>query len=89
MEDLQLALERIRNLECPTGEVEIRIAEILEDYNVAKKDEIIINRTENNDNLNGEAYSVVFPGLNNSTINIYSKSGLDNYVAKVTDVRME
>lgn len=89
MGDLKYALERIKNLECPTGEVENRVAEILEDYNVVKKDEIIINKIEDKDNLNGEAYSIVLSGTNKGTINIYAKSGLDDYVAKVTEVRME
>lgn len=86
MHNINEAINRIKNLECPTGEVENRVADILEDYNVADRNELIINRDERYDNMDGEAYHARIPGNNQNSIIILAKSGLDDYVAKVVDV---
>ena len=36
MTNLEKAIDRIKILECPTGELEERLVSILEDYKVAK-----------------------------------------------------
>lgn len=85
MRNLQEAIERIKILECPTGEVENRVAEILEGYGVADTDQIRINRNESLDKDGLEAYNINISGSNHSMV-ILAKSGLDDYVAKVVDV---
>lgn len=86
MTELDDAIERIKELECPTGEVEERVAEILEEYDVADSNEIIVSRDESLDTNDAEAYSTKLPGDSDKSIVILSKSGLDDYVAKVIDV---
>ena len=44
MPNLEKAVERIKTLQCPTGELENRIIGILEDYKVATRNEIVIDR---------------------------------------------
>lgn len=83
------AISRIKNLECPTGEVENRVADILEDYNVADRNELIINRDERYDSIEGEAYHARIPGSYQNSLIILAKSGLDDYVAKVVDVYLK
>ncbi len=79
------AIDRIKALECPTGEVETRVAGILEDYKVANKNELNIYRNEELDKDSNEAYTAVFSNLPNQSLVVLAKSGLDDYVATVVD----
>jgi hypothetical protein len=85
MSKMNDAMERIRILECPTGELENRVAEILEKYGVAERNEVNLNRVGNLDQDEAQAYSVKVTGENQSFV-VLAKSGLDDYVAKVVDV---
>ncbi|MDF2675972.1 MAG: hypothetical protein K0Q97_262 [Bacillota bacterium] len=85
MEQINKALDRIKKLECPTGEVENRVIGILEDYNVANKNDIIINRNYQLDNDGTEVFSAKINNTNLSII-VLAKSGMDDYVAKVENV---
>lgn len=85
MERLEDAIERIKILECPTGEVENRVAGILEDYGVAGRNEIDISRDEKYDRDGAEAFSAKIRGSEGQSIVVLAKSGLDDYVAKVVD----
>lgn len=85
MEQFDKALDRIKKLECPTGEVENRVIGILEDYNVANKNDVIINRASQLDKDGTIAFSAKINGANFS-ITVLTKSGMDDYVAKVENV---
>ena len=85
MEKFNEAIERIKILQCPTGDVENRVTGTLEDYGVANKKEITINRNEELDNIGAEAYSVQIDG-NKESIVVLARSGMDDYVAEVVDV---
>lgn len=81
----QAALERIRILECPTGEFEKRIAGILEDYEVAPSHKVKISRDQNLDRDGAQGYNLSLPG-DSQEIVIMATSGADDYVAKVTEI---
>lgn len=83
--NINSAIDRIKSLECPTGEVESRVAGILEDYNVANKNEINIYRNESLDRIGAEAYTASFPNNPNQSLVVLAKSGIDDYVATVVD----
>jgi len=68
MEKFKDAIERIKILQCPTGDVENRVAGILEDYGVANKKEITVNRNEELDSIGAEAYSVQIGGSKESIV---------------------
>lgn len=85
MKKIDEALDRIRTLECPTGELENRVAEIIEDYGVANKDKVKIKRDNGFDKDEAQAYRVEIPGEGHS-IEVLAKSGFDDYVAKVVEV---
>jgi len=87
MEKFKDAIERIKILQCPTGDVENRVTGILEDYGVANKKEITVNRNEELDSIGAEAYSVQIAG-NKKSIVVLARSGKDDYVAEVVDVYM-
>lgn len=87
MEKFKDAIERIKILQCPTGDVENRVAGILEDYGVANKKEITVNRNEELDSIGAEAYSVQIGG-NKESIVVLVRSGKDDYVAEVVGVYM-
>lgn len=88
MENLDRAIDRIKILECPTGELENRVAGILEDYRVADKNKITINRARQLDSDGAEAYSAKISSNSPQSFIILAKSGLDGYVDKVIDVSM-
>lgn len=85
MNKIDEAIDRIKILECPTGELENRVAAILEDYGVAAKSEISIDRDDNLESDEAKEYEVKIPGESRPII-VLSKSGLDDYVEKVVDV---
>lgn len=84
MENLKDAIERIKILECPTGEVENRIVGILEDYEVASRNDIEVVRNEDADKNGAQGYIAKVKG--NETLTVLATSGMDDYVAKVIDV---
>ena len=86
MSKIEDAIERIKILECPTGEVENRIAGILEDYGVANRSEIEVKRNEGFDINGAEGFSAKIQGTRNQRIIVLAESGMDDYVAKVRDV---
>ena len=79
------AIKRMKVLECPTGDLENRVAGILENYEVANRNEITVNRAEQYDRDEAQAYNVKILNDNTQTIVILAKSGIDDYVAKVID----
>ncbi|MCP8968618.1 hypothetical protein [Ectobacillus ponti] len=83
MSNWEQAVERIKRLECPTGEVEKRVAGILAEYGVAAPGEILVHRDEAREPDKGEVYRAEAAG---QSLFIYAKSGMDDYVAKVMDV---
>ncbi|HEX2927248.1 MAG TPA: hypothetical protein VHP38_13480, partial [Ruminiclostridium sp.] len=58
MSKIDEAIDRIKILECPTGEIENRVAGILEDYGVADKSKVNINRERSLDQEEAQAYRV-------------------------------
>ncbi len=85
MKNINGAIDRIRILECPTGELENRVAGILEDYGIADSSKVDINRDNSLDREEAQAYNVKIPGEGQSIV-VLAKAGLDDYVAKVVDV---
>lgn len=86
MTNLKEVIDRIKILECPTGELENRVVDIFQDYGVANKNEITINRDESLDREGAEAYNAKISGNRADSVIILAKSGLDDYVVKVVDV---
>ncbi len=89
MGNLEKAIARIKVLECPTGELEKRVAGILEDYEVANADVITISREEQRDRYGLQAYSAMIPSDNDQYITVLAKSGLEDYVATVVDAYID
>lgn len=85
MNNIDAAIDRIKILECPTGEIENRVAGILENYGVADRSKVNISRVKNLDQDEAQAYKVNFHGEDNSIV-VLAKSGLDDYTATVVDV---
>ncbi|MEL7646891.1 MAG: hypothetical protein AAGU76_02300 [Sedimentibacter sp.] len=82
---IEKAIEKIRTVECPTGELKNRIADILDDFNVANRNDIQINRNEAFDRDGAEAYVAGLRDDMNRSLVVLSKPGLDDYVARVVD----
>ncbi len=86
MENVGSAIDRIKMLQCPTGELENRVMDILEDYNIVNRNEVVIDRAEDLDKDGAQAYMIKIPDGAVQSIVMYAKSGLDDYVARVTNV---
>ena len=87
MSVLEDAVERIKILECPTGDLEQRVKGILEEYGVANGDKLMVSRDKRFDQNEAQAYSATILGdqEQSQSIVILAKSGLDDYVAQVVD----
>lgn len=85
MSKMDAAINRIKILECPTGELKNRITGILEDYGVANRSKVHIDRERNLDKDEAQAYKINLTGEDQSIV-VLAKSGLDDYVARVVDV---
>ncbi|MFL0196022.1 hypothetical protein ACJDU8_10660 [Clostridium sp. WILCCON 0269] len=88
MKKVDEAINRIRILECPTGELENRVVGILEDYEVANRVKVSIDRDDNLDRANAQAYRVQIPDEGQSFV-VLARSRYDDYVAKVVDIYTE
>jgi hypothetical protein len=82
---LEDAVQRIKILECPTGDLERRVKGILEEYGVANGNELMVSRDKRFDQNEAQAYSATILGDQEQSIVILAKSGLDDYVAQVVD----
>ncbi|MCC5908893.1 MAG: hypothetical protein JJT76_00405 [Clostridiaceae bacterium] len=85
MDNLQNAVNRIKILECPTGDLGYRVAGILEDYKIANSNEITVDRDARFDRGGIEAYTTTIPSDKNQSIVVLAKSGSEDYVIKVID----
>ena len=84
MSKINEAISRIRNLECPTGDLENRVTEILLDHGVANYNQVNIKRDSKLSNDEAQAYRVKIADEGESFV-VLAKSGYDDYVVKVTD----
>ncbi|HEX2945864.1 MAG TPA: hypothetical protein VHT96_07895 [Clostridia bacterium] len=78
------AISRIRALECPTGELENRVAGILEDYGITDRSQVKFKIDNKLGGGDAQAYRVKIAG-EEETFVVLAKAGYDDYVAKVTD----
>lgn len=85
MENLKNAIERLKVMECPTGQVERKIAGILEEYEVGNKGSIEVIRDEASDANEAQGYVAKVNG--SEILTVMATSGADDYVAKVVDVQ--
>lgn len=84
MGNIDDAISRIRALECPTGELENRVAGILEDYGITDKSQVKFKMDNKLGGDDVQAYRVKIAD-EEETFVVLAKSGYDDYVAKVTD----
>jgi len=88
MEKIDKAIDRIKILECATGDLENRVAGILEDYGVANRSKIRVDRDSSLDRDEEQGYRAEITGEGQSIV-VLATSGYDDYVAKVTEVYSE
>ncbi|HZJ57293.1 MAG TPA: hypothetical protein VFD89_03525 [Clostridia bacterium] len=86
MPNIKEAMDRIRILQCPTGQLEERVANILEDHNISPKSEILISREKRLDKDGAEAYTVTISDRLDPAITLLAKSGIDDYVVQIKDI---
>jgi len=84
MSKINEAINMIRNLECPTGNLENRVTEILLDYGIADLNQVSIKRDNKLSSDEAQAYRVKITDKGESFV-VLARSGYDDYVAKVTD----
>lgn len=89
MQNLDRVIERIKALECPSGDLEKRVEEILKSYSVENSNSVIIKRNEELDIFDMKAYSAKMADGSNKDLIVISKSGLDDYVEKVVDAYIQ
>ena len=85
MATIEQAIERIKALECPTGEIQNRVKGILTDYEIANKSEIMVSREHRLDKNGVQGYQAKIAREGGQDIVILAVSGEDDYVAKITD----
>lgn len=89
MTGLDEAVERIRLLECPAGEVEARVTDIIVAYDVAKRNEITVLREYKLDRDGAQGYRASLSPDSGVHLKLWAKSGADDYVAKVVGVSID
>lgn len=82
MDKLDEAIKQIKEIECPTGELEKRVAVILSDYDLTNKKINSIIRDEKMDIPGAEAFCAE---TTSGKLVVMATSGMDDYVAKVTN----
>lgn len=85
MATIEEAIERIKALECPTGDIQNRVKGILTDYGIANKSQIMVSREHSLDKNGARGYNAKISREEGIDIVILAVSGEDDYVAKVSD----
>lgn len=85
MATIEEAIERIKALECPTGDIKNRVKGILTDYGIANKSQIMVSREHSLDKKGARGYNAKISREEGMDIVILAVSGGDDYVAKVSD----
>ena len=75
-----------KNTTMPTGQLEERVAEILETYNISPRSEILISRERRLDRDGAEAYTVTISDRLDPTLTLLAGAGADDYVVQVKDI---
>lgn len=89
MPNIEDAIERIKKLECPTGDLELRIIEILNDFEIANTGEIDIKCSGEKYDDGSVKYIVKVKAENKDRIIVFAKSGMDDYVVFVEEAYLE
>lgn len=85
MENVEGAIERIKGLECPAGDIKRRVTGILKEYEVANRSEIIVSRDHRLDKRGARGYNAKITRDKGFDIAVLAVSGMDDYVVKVID----
>lgn len=85
MNNIEGAIERIKGLECPAGDIKSRVRGILKDYEVANRSEITVSRDHRLDKKGARGYNAKITRENGLDIAVVAVSGMDDYVVKVID----
>ena len=85
MQDTKELIERLKILQCPTGDIEYRIAAILKDHNIENVSKIKVDKNEAFIDNGEETYNAEITLKDGKSIVVVAKSGMDDYVAKVVD----
>ena len=88
MSNIVAAINRIKALECPTGELENRVTGILQQYQVAEQNQIIVKRDKAHDQNGSEAYKATIQGAKKQEIIILAEAGMDDYVIHIIDAHI-
>ncbi len=83
MSNIDAAMDRIKDLECPNGELTKRVADILERHGITNAGNVKIEKDQELDNIRTQGFRVSLPG--GESIIILIKSGYDDYVYQVVD----
>jgi hypothetical protein len=89
MGNLEDALDRIKKIECPTGDLGKWIAGIVEDYNIGPKNEVKVMRVNDLDRNGAKGYKVEVAGQRENSMVVMATFGMDDYVMKVVDAYIE
>lgn len=79
MNKINEALDEIIKIECPTGELEKRINNILVDYDLINKN-TIVTEDETLNTIDAKAFCA---NTSNGRLVVMARSGMDDYVATV------
>jgi hypothetical protein len=82
---LDEVLDRIKNIECPTGHVEEWVSNAFKDYGFREDENLTVNRDKSLDKNGLYAYRAHVDSMGNQSLILFAKSGMDDYVAKVVE----
>lgn len=83
MTTINNAIDEIKKIECPTGELEKRVAGILYEYDLTDMNINAVKRERRLDERDAKAFCA---DTSNGKLVIMATSGMDDYVAKVVHV---
>lgn len=87
MSNINAAINRIKALECPTGQLEERVTGILQQYQLGNQ--ITVKRDKAHDQNGSEAYKATIAGDKQQEIIILAEAGMDDYVIQIIDAHLD
>lgn len=85
MTQIKEFIERMNNMQCPNGEIEKKVAKLVEQYHLASEDQVNVYRETDYDTAEVEGYRLDIANENPMSFKILTSTGAEDYVIRVVE----
>lgn len=80
-------IERMNKMQCPNGEIEQKVAKLVEEYHLGQKDQVAVYRETDYDTAEVEGYRIDIVNENPVSFKLLATTGAEDYVIRVIETK--